>query len=60
MEGTKNGLEIALDAKREQRGRESFQTVIARNLRGGGIASYTAYPAKWQVRRVGSPPNSTV
>jgi hypothetical protein len=40
--------------------RKSFQTVIGGGLRGGGIASYTAFPAKWQARRVGSPPNSTV
>src|SRR5437870_4583752 len=40
--------------------RKSFQMVIGGGLRGGGIASYTAFPAKWQARRVGSPPNSTV
>jgi len=45
-------------ASEENRARKSFQTVIGGGLRGCGIASYTAFPAKRQARRVGSPPNS--
>jgi len=43
-----------------RRKRKSFETIISGGLRAGRIASYTAFPAKWQARRVGSPPNATV